>query len=1408
MYKLIYLTSLLALLGEGLICSAQDTNTMIVDWGDDTFDQLHLSFQDIHVTAISTGYEHTLAIIDSVEVIAWGDNSYGQTTVPAGIIAPIKVSAGLGHSVVLQADGTVVAWGFNDFGQTEVSSFSDIIDIGAGDEHTLLLKSDKTVILVGAGTRYDLSPPAGLVNVEKIAVGNFHNLALKSDQTVVAWGANEFGQSTVPGSIANVQDIGAGQFHSLVLNIDGTVSGWGDNTLFDQLDIPAMGFVDEISVGDYHNLARTGPSTLVAWGSNRFAEGLIPAVLDGRTISYFTAGFAHNTVIVENNRPTSINIADTIYVSENEREPTELSQLLTEDPDVVDTHIYELVSGEGDDDNGQFDIFSFIQKSPISDDLIWTDDYGTDLLRASVSFDYEEGDIYSLRLKSTDLGGLSIEKKVVVRITNVNEEPAGLMLSHDTVGENRPIGTYVGTFSTDDIDIDDTHTYTLVSGNGATDNASFTISDDQLFTNEVFLANDQNTYQIRVRSTDSGGLWVEERFVIHIIQTNRTPIDIMISRDTLPDDMELGSWVGFLSTTDPDPEDSHVYTLVTGAGDADNSSFSIVSNSLLTNTTLDSLTQSLHNIRIRSTDNGKPENLFYEEAFQIVITSADDPPSIEEQFFSIMETEPTGTQIGFIEAKDDGNVVFSILDGNINNTFSLSTKTGLLSLNDASQLDALVRPQYQLTVEVTDDKSQSAQGVVHIEVIHVPAPPEVNDQTYEIKETDSIGTVVGDFTAISPRNNPLIFQIISGNSQGVFGIDEGGVISINDNTTLDAMQTAQYVLRIEVLDTLQMLSAEANAIVEVLEVNETPTGLLLSHDTVSENRPVGTLVGTFSTDDPDSKDTHSYSLVSGIGSLDNASFAISGDQLFTNEVFLANDQNIYQIRVRSTDNGGLWIEERFVIYVIQANSAPTDIWISRDTIPDDLVSGSLVGFFSTTDPDPEDSHSYSIVSGAGDIDNSSFSIVSNSLLTNTPLDSLVQSAYSIRVRSTDNGKPENLYYEKVFQIVILSADRPPIIEEQFFSVEETASNGTQLGVVEAQDEDELVFSVLGGNTGNAFNVHPKTGVLTLNDASQLDAIATPKYELSVGVTDIKGQSAQGVVHVEVIYVPTPPEVADQTFEISETDVVGAHVGQFVAVSPKGYPLSYQILGGNTQDVFEIDGTGMLTIKNNSTLDARRTPHYTLRIEVVDEVQRLSAEADAVVKVLDVNAAPENILLDNHTIDEAQPEGTRVGFLSTVDPDFGDTHTYTMVDGEGDVDNADFVISGNELRSSEIFEARIQSNYTIRVRSQDDGTPSEYLEKVFLIVVNPLELPEIPSAITPNGDGENDYWIIPNLDAYPFNEVVVYDRSGQTVFRSKGYQRPWDGTYQGHHVPVASYYYIIKLNNSLNTKYTGTITVLR
>ena len=84
-----------------------------------------------------------------------------------------------------------------------------------------------------------------------------------------------------------------------------------------------------------------------------------------------------------------------------------------------------------------------------------------------------------------------------------------------------------------------------------------------------------------------------------------------------------------------------------------------------------------------------------------------------------------------------------------------------------------------------------------------------------------------------------------------------------------------------------------------------------------------------------------------------------------------------------------------------------------------------------------------------------------------------------------------------------------------------------------------------------------------------------------------------------------------------------------------------------------------------------------------------------------------------------------------------------------------------------------------------------------------------NGFTPNGDGINDVWIIGNIKPFPDIEVMIFNRWGEKLFSSTGYDTPWDGTYNGKPVPVGTYYYVIDLHDEKYPEpFTGPLTIMR
>ncbi|MDP5097219.1 MAG: gliding motility-associated C-terminal domain-containing protein, partial [Flavobacterium sp.] len=83
--------------------------------------------------------------------------------------------------------------------------------------------------------------------------------------------------------------------------------------------------------------------------------------------------------------------------------------------------------------------------------------------------------------------------------------------------------------------------------------------------------------------------------------------------------------------------------------------------------------------------------------------------------------------------------------------------------------------------------------------------------------------------------------------------------------------------------------------------------------------------------------------------------------------------------------------------------------------------------------------------------------------------------------------------------------------------------------------------------------------------------------------------------------------------------------------------------------------------------------------------------------------------------------------------------------------------------------------------------------------------EIFNLVTPNGDGDNDVFVIRNIELYPNNSVEIYNRWGVLVYETKGYgqnQKYFRGVSEGRvtinqasELSVGTYFYIVKYVNN-------------
>ncbi len=283
------------------------------------------------VSAVSSDYYATLALLSNGTVEGWGANDVGQLgdgtkvehqtpEVIPGLSGVSQVSAGFEHSMALLSNGEVLAWGSNKYGElgnggvgtesltpVHVPGLTGVSQIAAGCYTDYAVLANGTVEDWGWGTYGELgnggtseqTTPAvipGLSEVAAISAGCYDAVALLRNGTVKSWGWDEYGEvgngesgkslivdTPVLLGLTGVAQVGSGQESSEALLSNGTVYGWGHNEYAELGDgtlnehdtpeqVPGVSGVAQIAVGGYFTLARLANGSVEGWGYNGDGE--------------------------------------------------------------------------------------------------------------------------------------------------------------------------------------------------------------------------------------------------------------------------------------------------------------------------------------------------------------------------------------------------------------------------------------------------------------------------------------------------------------------------------------------------------------------------------------------------------------------------------------------------------------------------------------------------------------------------------------------------------------------------------------------------------------------------------------------------------------------------------------------------------------------------------------------------------------------------------------------------------------------------------------------------------------------------------------------------------------------------------------------------------------------------------
>ena len=1008
------------------------------------------------------------------------------------------------------------------------------------------------------------------------------------------------------------------------------------------------------------------------------------------------------TILDGNDAPININLSQN-QIDENSPSNTPIGNLTAIDQDASNTFTYSLTSGTGSTDNNSFNISG-------------------NVLRSSVTFDFEIKSVYSIRLRVTDNVGAFFDKQFTITVNNLIDAPTNIVISNDTISENQPSNSLIGLLSSTTQDTITSYTYTFDNSAPGNDNASFIISGNQLRTNAVFNFEAKSTYTIYVRST-LGTVSFVKAIQIFVRNINDAPTDVYFNSTSITENRPSGSFIGILNTVDPDVGNTFTYSLVAGLGSTHNASFLIRNDSLFSATTLNFELISTLFIRVQTQDNGL---LTFQKAFVINVTDSNDAPtSLSLSNKMVNENMVIGTSIG----------TFTTIDPDLNQSFTYSLISGTGGVDNSkfyiagNQLytNAVFnfesKRSYVIRVQTSDGNGGVLSDTFTINIVDVnDNPTALALSNNVIKENKNVGSLIG---ILSTTDEDTLSQFVYTLINSASNDNNGFFISGNEirtNTIFNYEAKQIHIIQVQTSDTKGGIFTQQFSI-SIIDSNDIPSDIILSNNFVSENLTTSSFIGLLNTVDPDAPGGFVYSLVNGVGSNDNLSFKVSNDSLYGSVIFNFETKKLFNIRMRTTDAGNLFFEKTFVINIIDINDVPTDIQLSSNEIRENMPTRTVVCNLSTIDEDLANTFSYSLVSGTGSTNNNSFVVQGSQLRTNGIFNYETASSYSIRLSTSDlNGG----VYEKVFTINVLdSNDAPTNIILSNNIVTENLPAGAKVANLSSIDQDpadQFVYNfddAISGDNNSFFILGNE-----LRTATTFNFENKSLYVIYLKTTDQSGAafSKQFIITIkDTNDVPTLLSLNNNT--VFENRPIGTYVGRLSTTDPdQASSFAYSLTSGEGATNNSLFYISQDSIYSNQIFNFENKRTYSIRVRSNDQINSF-IESPFTISVLDAGDAPTELKISNAKLQENDSIQKSIGIFTTADEDANESHSYSFVIGTGDQDNGSFIIEGKTLFSNFIADFENKSSYSVRIRVEDkDG---ETFENTFVInVIDTKEKPNI------------------------------------------------------------------------------------
>ena len=339
-----------------------------------------------------------------------------------------------------------------------------------------------------------------------------------------------------------------------------------------------------------------------------------------------------------------------------------------------------------------------------------------------------------------------------------------------------------------------------------------------------------------------------------------------------------------------------------------------------------------------------------------------------------------------------------------------------------------------------------------------------------------------------------------------------------------------------------------------------------------------------------------------------------------------------EITVTLSDDGGTendaldFTSQTLSINVAAINDQPSEIiLINGNTLPENTID-LIVDLLSTSDVD-DDTFTYELVSGEGDMDNSNFTISGSELIVTSPFDFEIQEQASIRVRTTD---PGGLSHEEVLIIQIDNLNDASVVQNQTVTTDEDTIIAITLEGSDLENDPMQFYIASTPNLGTLYQTEDGQTITSIISPGDLvinsqNIVLYEPFENGYGedyavfnyyINDGNQDSLEGEITVDV------NPVNDESTSISLTsneinENLSDQIGQFFTIDddPEDQ-FTYEFVNGTGDTDNELFTINDNSLSNNIDFDFEEQAQYSVRVRSFNEND--SIEQQFIINVLNVN----------------------------------------------------------------------------------------------------------------------------------------------------------------------------------------------